>query len=309
MTYLDGMDWAAAQQADQSLKNTWAEVITRFTDGNYRHANLMHNDPHPGNYRFHPDGTVGIVDFGGVKVLPEPMRRASLGSCVRQSTAVARDLRDCMVRAGFITEDSPLTAKEAHWYWSQVFYEMAAAPQPVTYAADSSGAPRIGYSGCTTRSNPLTRMNAPGDLVFAPRIHTALSNRVVARRPRCPHAASPTTWMESPNRQPNWASSITHGCANGAYPAHSMITLLRTAQHGADYQARIGDRTVGRRTSKYRRAGSGGPCLWPGSPHALPVGVLWRVCSSEPGNDGAVQRFMSEPPSGMSRCSATPKVR
>ncbi len=26
MTYLDGMDWAAAQQADQDLKNTWAEV-------------------------------------------------------------------------------------------------------------------------------------------------------------------------------------------------------------------------------------------------------------------------------------------
>ena len=27
MTYLDGIDWAAAQRADQALKNTWAEVI------------------------------------------------------------------------------------------------------------------------------------------------------------------------------------------------------------------------------------------------------------------------------------------
>ena len=33
MTYLDGMDWAAAQHADQDLKNTWAEVILRFTGG------------------------------------------------------------------------------------------------------------------------------------------------------------------------------------------------------------------------------------------------------------------------------------
>jgi cytochrome P450 len=56
MTYLDGMDWAAAQQADQDLKNTWAEVITRFGYGNLRHANLLHADPHPGNYRFNPDG-------------------------------------------------------------------------------------------------------------------------------------------------------------------------------------------------------------------------------------------------------------
>ena len=35
MTYLDGMDWAAAQQADQELKNTWAEVIFRFVHGSY----------------------------------------------------------------------------------------------------------------------------------------------------------------------------------------------------------------------------------------------------------------------------------
>ena len=47
MTYLDGMDWAAAQQADQDLKNTWAEVIRRFMNGNYRHANLVHADPTP----------------------------------------------------------------------------------------------------------------------------------------------------------------------------------------------------------------------------------------------------------------------
>ena len=40
MTYLDGLDWAAAQHADQDLKNTWAEVIWRFAGGAYRHANL-----------------------------------------------------------------------------------------------------------------------------------------------------------------------------------------------------------------------------------------------------------------------------
>ena len=63
MTFLDGMNWAAAKQADQDLKNTWAEVITRFCHGNFRHANLLHADPHPGNYRFGADGTVGFVDF------------------------------------------------------------------------------------------------------------------------------------------------------------------------------------------------------------------------------------------------------
>jgi aminoglycoside phosphotransferase (APT) family kinase protein len=150
------MDWAAAQQADQDLKNTWAEVITRFTDANYRHANLMHNDPHPGNYRFHPDGTVGVVDFGCVKVLPEPMRQAALGVMRATIDGRAEDLREAMVRAGFITADSPLTAQEALWYWSQVFYEMAVAPQPVTYAADSSARYRSREASSTEWQRPPT---------------------------------------------------------------------------------------------------------------------------------------------------------
>lgn len=176
MTYLHGMDWAAAQQADQDLKNTWAEVITRFTDANYRHANLMHNDPHPGNYRFGPDGSVGVVDFGCVKVLPEPMRQASLGVMRATIDGRAEDLRDCMVRAGFITADSGLTAEDALEYWSHVFYEMTVTPQPVTYAADSSARTAYWVFGLHDPSNPLTVMNAPSDLTFAPRVHTALSN-------------------------------------------------------------------------------------------------------------------------------------
>ena len=54
------MDWAAAQQADQDLKNRWAETILRFVYGNHRHANLLHADSHPGNYRFNSDGSVGL---------------------------------------------------------------------------------------------------------------------------------------------------------------------------------------------------------------------------------------------------------
>jgi predicted unusual protein kinase regulating ubiquinone biosynthesis (AarF/ABC1/UbiB family) len=49
MTYLDGMNWTEALQADQDLKNMWAEVIWRFVTGSYRHAYLFHADPHPGN--------------------------------------------------------------------------------------------------------------------------------------------------------------------------------------------------------------------------------------------------------------------
>lgn len=75
MTYLDGMDYPAAQRADQDLKNTWAEAITRFANSCYRHANLVHADPHPGNYRFNADGSVGFLDFG----CASPFPRSSAG--------------------------------------------------------------------------------------------------------------------------------------------------------------------------------------------------------------------------------------
>ncbi|QNJ94881.1 AarF/ABC1/UbiB kinase family protein [Mycolicibacterium fluoranthenivorans] len=176
MTYLDGLDWSQAQSADQDLKNTWAEVITRFTDGNYRHANLMHTDPHPGNYRFGLDGTVGVVDFGSVKVLPEVLRRAAVGVMRHAIDGRTDELRACMVDVGFITADSTLTEQEALAYWSQVFYEVALAPQPVTYTAADSARTARWLFGLHDSNNPLTRMHAPSDMAFTPRVHMALSN-------------------------------------------------------------------------------------------------------------------------------------
>lgn len=106
MSYLDGMDWAAAQQADQDLKSTWAEVITRFGNGNFRHANLLHADPHPGNYCFNPDSTGGFVDFGCVKILSERMRRLWVTIARAAIDGRSDDVRDVLVQAGFITAGS-----------------------------------------------------------------------------------------------------------------------------------------------------------------------------------------------------------
>ena len=114
MTYLDGMDWAAAQLADQDLRNLWAETILRFTYGSFRHANLMHADPHPGNYRFNIDGTVGFVDFGCVKVLPELQRWRQVAMNRALVEGRKEDMRDFMVLAGYLTADSDLTAEELY---------------------------------------------------------------------------------------------------------------------------------------------------------------------------------------------------
>ncbi len=188
MTMLDGMDWAAAQHADQNLKNAWAEAIMRFNDGNFRHSNLLQADPHPGNYRFFADGTVGFVDFGCVKVLPEAKRRLWVTMVRAIIEGRLQDMRDDMVCAGFITVDSPLTAEDLQAFWNQVFHEVVVAPQPVTYSPEAGTRTARWLFGLDS-ANPLSRMNAPDDYVFAPRVQQAIASICGALRATLPARA------------------------------------------------------------------------------------------------------------------------
>jgi len=187
MSYLAGMDWAAAQHADQELKNTWAEVILRFGTGSARHGNLFHADPHPGNYRFRTDGQVGFVDFGCVKVVPERFRRKYIGSVRAALDGRKHDLHDLMLEAGFLTGDSSLTTDELYQWWAQILHEWL-APQPVTYDQDTS---RRAIRAVIPLSpdHPVRRMSMPDDVVFMSRISLNI-NTICAKLGATVHARS-----------------------------------------------------------------------------------------------------------------------
>lgn len=175
MTYIDGIDWTAAQQAEQDLKNRWAEVVTRFSYSNLRHSNLLHADPHPGNYRFGKDGSVGFVDFGCIKVLAEQKRKMWISIVRNTIDKRLDDLRADVVRAGFITDDYLISGQELCDFWTQVFYDVIAAPQPVTYTPKST-ARTTRWMFSPDSANPLSRMQVPDDYAFAPRVNQALTN-------------------------------------------------------------------------------------------------------------------------------------
>lgn len=175
MTYLDGMDWAAAQHADQDLKNTWAEAIIRFNQGNFRHANLLHADPHSGNFRFNTDGTVGFVDFGCVKVLLERERWRLVAMTRAVIEGRKDDYRDLMVQAGFLAADSDLTADEMYQWQSEGLYEICASAQPATYSPESTRRVLQTFFDVRNADHPIGRMNTPDDYVFASRATFALN--------------------------------------------------------------------------------------------------------------------------------------
>ncbi|HUR18735.1 MAG TPA: AarF/ABC1/UbiB kinase family protein [Acidimicrobiales bacterium] len=66
--WVDGMRWEEfLATADQAIKDRAGEVIMRFAQGSIHLHNVFNGDPHPGNYRFHDDGSVTFLDFGLVK--------------------------------------------------------------------------------------------------------------------------------------------------------------------------------------------------------------------------------------------------
>lgn len=181
MSYLEGMDWTAAQQADQELKNTWCEVIWRFVTGSIRHGRLFHADPHPGNYRFQPDGKVGFLDFGCVKVLPEQLRRNMVALARAAVEGRKDDVRMLMDAIGFFTRDSTVTAEQAYRWYAEIFYELL-APQPVTYLPETAQRAISAFIDVRAPDHLVRRMSVPEDLVLTTRINLSVNTICAALR-------------------------------------------------------------------------------------------------------------------------------
>jgi predicted unusual protein kinase regulating ubiquinone biosynthesis (AarF/ABC1/UbiB family) len=72
------MDWMSGlhldkfleTNPDQETRNRIGQVIWDFYDYQIHHLKEVHADPHPGNFLFEADGSVGVIDFGCIKVLP-----------------------------------------------------------------------------------------------------------------------------------------------------------------------------------------------------------------------------------------------
>jgi len=58
------------KHGSQEARNRAGEAIWRFTFRSMLRYGVLYADPHPGNYRFLPDGRVYFLDFGCVKLLP-----------------------------------------------------------------------------------------------------------------------------------------------------------------------------------------------------------------------------------------------
>ena len=66
--WIDGMTFDEFRTtASEDTKQRSAEVVWRFAQNAIHRYGIFNGDPHPGNYKFHHDGSVSFLDYGLVK--------------------------------------------------------------------------------------------------------------------------------------------------------------------------------------------------------------------------------------------------
>ncbi|WP_080239765.1 ABC1 kinase family protein [Spirosoma rigui] len=73
MDWLDGMHLKEFLKTNpsQQVRNQIGQALWDFYDYQIHTLRQVHADPHPGNFLMRPDGTMGVIDFGCVKVIPD----------------------------------------------------------------------------------------------------------------------------------------------------------------------------------------------------------------------------------------------
>ncbi len=73
MDWLDGLHMKEFLETNpsQEVRNRIGQALWDFYDYQIHTLKQVHADPHPGNFLLQQDGTLGIIDFGCIKVIPE----------------------------------------------------------------------------------------------------------------------------------------------------------------------------------------------------------------------------------------------
>ena len=73
MDWLEGMHLKEFLKTNpsQTIRNRIGQALWDFYDFQIHTLRQVHADPHPGNFLMQADGTMGVIDFGCVKVIPD----------------------------------------------------------------------------------------------------------------------------------------------------------------------------------------------------------------------------------------------
>jgi predicted unusual protein kinase regulating ubiquinone biosynthesis (AarF/ABC1/UbiB family) len=112
MSFLDGYPLAdvLAPGVDQELKDWVATKYFRTVCRQLLHFGVLHTDPHPGNYLVTHHPRLGILDFGAIRVFPEPLRRSYHRLARALLGGDRREMGEACRALDYLGEDDPAEA-------------------------------------------------------------------------------------------------------------------------------------------------------------------------------------------------------
>ncbi|MCY4163064.1 MAG: AarF/ABC1/UbiB kinase family protein [bacterium] len=168
-TFAEVLGW------NQSQRNRVAETIYRFSFGSIYRLGAFNGDPHPGNYLFHPDGSVTFLDFGLVKrfsAAETAMFERLLIAMVLEGNIGA--FRSELVKAGLLPADAPFSDAEIQGYFSH-FYDFVLTDETQAFTTEYAAAGVRAIFDSSGEYGKLKKtLNVPPVLVVLQRINLGL---------------------------------------------------------------------------------------------------------------------------------------
>ena len=105
----------------QKLKNQVGQALWDFYHHQVHNLKQVHADPHPGNFIIESDGTLGIIDFGCVKVIPDDFYQGYFALIKRDLVMKEEELNQIFYSLDFISDKDTEVEKA---YFKGIFKEM-----------------------------------------------------------------------------------------------------------------------------------------------------------------------------------------
>ena len=123
MDWLDGLVLKEFIQTDpdQETRNKVGQAMWDFYDFQIHSLRQVHADPHPGNFIISEDGTLGVIDFGCVKVIPDQFYEPYFSLIRKDMLTAGSELDQTFKQLQFIYDDDSAEDKA---YFSNVIREM-----------------------------------------------------------------------------------------------------------------------------------------------------------------------------------------
>ncbi|MDQ6727815.1 MAG: AarF/ABC1/UbiB kinase family protein [Actinomycetota bacterium] len=137
--WVEGLSWKDFLDTSTPVqRHVAAEVLFRFAEGSIWHHRVFNGDPHPGNYRFHPDtGKVTFLDFGLVKRWA-PGELEGLSPILDHILAQDPEgTLKAVVASGFLPPDHGISAERLYEYCTLPYLPFQA--EEFTYSSEFVG--------------------------------------------------------------------------------------------------------------------------------------------------------------------------